>query len=75
MISKIAPNTRIARVDQFMICAILPPSKQPTYIEAAVTMMELTWLNMTLMLLATPGVTAPAAAATNAAISAYSTRS
>ena len=32
MISKIAKNTRIARVDQFMSCAILPPPEQASYI-------------------------------------------
>jgi hypothetical protein len=37
--------------------------------------MELTSLKMTLMLLATPGMIAPAATATNPAINAYSIRS
>ena len=37
--------------------------------------MELTWLKITLMLLATPGIIAPAATATKPAINAYSMRS
>jgi hypothetical protein len=38
-------------------------------------MMELTWLNMLVMLAATPGIIAPAATATKPAINAYSMRS
>ena len=43
--------------------------------DAATVSTELTWLNTVAMLLATFGITAPEATATNPAINAYSIRS